>query len=65
MTGHNDNEPEGASPPPKGGANSSQPIYSTPEEGLEMMGAFARIRNPAIRAALIELVSRLARADSN
>jgi hypothetical protein len=30
-----------------------------------MMGAFARIRNPAIRAALIELASRLANADSN
>ena len=64
MTGHNDNEPDAASPPQKGGAD-TQSVHSTPEEGIELLGAFARIRNPAVRAALIELASRLARADSN
>jgi hypothetical protein len=64
VKGHNDSEPEGTSPPPTGDAD-SQPVHSTPGEGLEMMGAFARIRSPAIRAALIELASRLANADSN
>ncbi len=65
MTRDNDNQPEDATRPLPADAGSSQSIYSTPEEGIELISAFARIRNPAIRAALIELVSRLASAGSN
>ena len=35
-------------------------VYSTPEEGMEMMSAFARIRDTAARKALIKIASDLA-----
>ncbi len=65
MTGKNDNEPECAFRPPTADANPSEPVFSTPEEGIAMMRVFSRIRNPAVREALIELASRLASDASN
>ncbi len=54
--------PEGRSRPSMADAGSSQPIYATPVEGIEMMSAFARIRDPALRKALIKIASDLANA---
>jgi hypothetical protein len=38
----------------------SSAVFSTPEESLKLMEAFARIREPATRAAIISVVSALA-----
>ncbi len=38
----------------------ARPVLGTPDEGLRMMDAFFRIRNPVIREALINIASQLA-----
>ncbi len=65
MASENDGRRKFETPPLTDDVDSSQPVYSTPEEGFDLLRAFTRIRNPAIRAALIELASRLASAGSD
>ena len=65
MTAEDDNQPEVGSRGLTADLDSSQPVYATPEEGFDLLRAFTRIRNPAIRAALIEFASQLASAGSN
>jgi hypothetical protein len=35
-------------------------IYASPEEGVSLIRAFIKIKQPAFRAALIELATRMA-----
>jgi hypothetical protein len=35
-------------------------IYASPEEGVRLVRAFIKIKQPAFRAALIELATRMA-----
>ena len=42
---------------------SDSPFRPSPAEGLSLLGAFAKIDDPALRSCLVELVERLARAD--
>ncbi len=65
VTGKKDNKLESAFGPATAHEVRSQPVFSAPEEGFVLMRAFTRIRNPAVREALIELVSRLAKVSGD
>ena len=41
---------------------SDSPFRPLPAEGLSLLGAFAKIDDPALRSCLVELVERLANA---
>ena len=60
VTKENDNNADGTARPLTADTGSSPPVNSTPEQGLEMMGAFCRIRDLAVRKALIKIASDLA-----
>jgi hypothetical protein len=45
--------------------SSESPFRPLPAEGLSLLGAFAKIDDPALRGCLIELVERLANSYGN
>jgi hypothetical protein len=40
-------------------------IYASPEEGVHLISAFIRIKQPELRAAIIKLTTQVANIDSS